>query len=58
LCHNGAKYTAEALDTLIKNLKAQGYELVPVSQLIYPGVYGEDYDIDYEGRQYVRTSGE
>ena len=54
LCHNGAKYTAEALDTMITNLKAQGYELVPISQLIHPGVYGEDYDIDHEGRQFVK----
>lgn len=47
LCHNGAKYTAEALDTLITSLQSQGYELVPVSQLIYK----ENYHIDHEGRQ-------
>ncbi len=35
LCHNGAKYTAQALDTLLTNLKAQGYQIVPVSELIY-----------------------
>lgn len=47
LCHNGAKYTAQALDTLITNLQGQGYEFVPVSQLIYR----ENYEIDHEGRQ-------
>ena len=35
LCHNGAKFTADALDTLITNLKGQGYEIVPISELIY-----------------------
>ncbi len=35
LCHNGAKYTAEALDELITTLQGQGYEFVPISQLIY-----------------------
>lgn len=47
LCHNGAKYTAEALDKLITELKNQGYEFVPVSQLIYK----EHYHMDIEGRQ-------
>lgn len=47
LCHNGAKYTAQALDTLITNLKAQGYTFVPISELIYR----EDYEMDHEGRQ-------
>lgn len=54
LCHNGAKYTAQALDTLISNLKAAGYTIVPVSELIHPGVYGEDYTMDHEGRQTVK----
>lgn len=47
LCHNGAKYTAEALDSLITNLKDQGYEIVPVSQLILR----EKYHMNHEGRQ-------
>lgn len=47
LCHNGAKYTADALDTLIIDLKGQGYEIVPVSELIYR----EGYHMDAEGRQ-------
>lgn len=47
LCHNGAKYTAQALDSMIKQLKKQGYQIVPVSELIYM----EDYHMDHEGRQ-------
>ena len=47
LCHNGAKYTAQALDTMIKALKKQGYEFVPISQLIYR----DKYHMNHEGRQ-------
>lgn len=47
LCHNGAKYTAQALDSLITGLKEKGYELVPISQLIYR----DGYHMDAEGRQ-------
>ena len=47
LMHNGAKYTAQALDQVIKELKAQGYQIVPVSELIYK----EDYHLDVTGRQ-------
>ncbi|MCM1201259.1 MAG: hypothetical protein NC312_08510 [Bacteroides fragilis] len=35
LCHNGARFTAQALDTLITTLREKGYELVPISELIY-----------------------
>jgi len=48
LCHNGAKYTAQALDRLIKGLKEKGYEFVKMSDLIYDG----DCEIDTEGRQH------
>lgn len=47
LCHNGAKYTADALDALITGLQEKGYELVPVSELIYK----ENYHMDVSGRQ-------
>lgn len=50
LCHNGAKYTAQALDTLITNLKDQGYEFVPLSELIYR----ENYEMNHEGRQILQ----
>ncbi|NLK20848.1 MAG: polysaccharide deacetylase family protein [Epulopiscium sp.] len=47
LFHNNAKYTKDALDTIITGLKQQGYELVPISQLILK----ENYYMDHEGRQ-------
>ena len=47
LCHNGAKFTAQALDTTITQLKEKGYEFVPVSELIYR----KDFEMDHEGRQ-------
>lgn len=47
LCHNGAKFTAEALDTLITTLEKKGYEFVPISELIYR----DNYHLDHEGRQ-------
>ena len=48
LCHNGAKYTADALETLITTLRDKGYEFVPISELIYP----DSDEIDTEGRQH------
>lgn len=39
LCHNGADYTADALDTLIKTVKEKGYNFVPISELIYKDNY-------------------
>jgi peptidoglycan/xylan/chitin deacetylase (PgdA/CDA1 family) len=47
LMHNGAKYTADALDAIICGLKEKGYEIVPISQLIIR----ENYTIDANGRQ-------
>lgn len=47
LMHNGAKYTKDALETVIKNLQDNGYQIVPVSELIYK----EDYHMDHTGRQ-------
>ena len=47
LCHNGAKFTAQALDTLITKLKDKGYTIVPVSELIYR----DKYHLNLEGRQ-------
>ena len=47
LMHNGAKYTAEALPKVIEGLKTKGYEIVPISELIYK----ENYHLDVTGRQ-------
>lgn len=48
LCHNGAKYTPQALDTMIKTLKEKGYTFVKIADLIYP----EPYHLGVDGRQY------
>lgn len=47
LCHNGAKYTAQALDTMLTKLEEQGYTIVPISQLILR----ENYHMDVTGKQ-------
>ena len=47
LCHNGAAYTADALDELLTNLENQGYEFVKISDLIMT----ENYHMDAAGRQ-------
>lgn len=47
LCHNGAKYTADALDAMLTELKEKGYEVVPVSELIIR----DNYHMDPAGRQ-------
>ena len=39
LMHNGAKFTADALDRVIQGLQDKGYELVPISELIYRNGY-------------------
>lgn len=47
LMHNGAKYTAEALDQVITSLKEQGYRFVTVAELIYT----DNYHMDHTGKQ-------
>lgn len=47
LSHNGTEHTADSLDMLIKNIKAKGYELVKVSDLIQK----ENYKINNNGTQ-------
>ena len=47
LTHNGTKYTAESLDMILKNIKQKGYDVVPVSELIYK----DNYKIDSTGMQ-------
>ena len=50
LMHNGAKYTPDALERVITGLQEKGYEIVPISQLIYK----ENYEMDHEGRQFIK----
>lgn len=47
LMHNGAKYTKDALERIITGLQEKGYEIVPISQLIYTN----NYTTDHTGRQ-------
>lgn len=47
LFHNAGKYTPDALDPLLTNLEQQGYQVVPISELLIQG----DYYIDYAGVQ-------
>lgn len=52
LMHNGAKYTKDALDQVITGLQEKGYEIVPISELIYKG----NYEMDHEGRQFINET--
>lgn len=47
LSHNGTKHTADSLDMLIKNIKAKGYDLVKISDLLIK----ENYEINANGTQ-------
>ena len=51
LFHNAALHTPEALPGIIECLLQQGYTFVPISQIILPGTYNQDYTIDHTGRQ-------
>lgn len=51
LFHNNAEYVTQALPTIIKEIKEEGYKIVPISQLIYK----DDYTIDHTGRQILGT---
>ena len=47
LFHNNAKYISEYLPLVIERLQENGYEIVPISELIYK----EDFTMDNTGRQ-------
>lgn len=48
LFHNAAKHTPEALPKILDDLISQGYEIVPISELIIK----DNYQIDANGMQY------
>lgn len=48
LFHNAGLNTPQALPGIIEYLLGQGYEIVPISQILLDG----DYTIDHEGRQW------
>lgn len=47
LFHNDADHTPEALPTILKTLKEQGYEFIFISDLIMK----DNYEIDHSGKQ-------
>ena len=51
LSHNGTEHTADSLDMIIKRIKSKGYEIVPVSNLIYR----DNYSINGNGTQ-IKTN--
>lgn len=51
LMHNGGKYTADSLEQIILNLQEKGFEIVPISELIYY----KNYKIDPTGKQILDT---
>ncbi len=50
LMHNDTEYTAKGLQQIIDTIEEMGYEIVPVSELIYK----EGYSIDATGRQKIK----
>ena len=53
LMHNDTKHTAEGLNQIIRTIKDLGYEIVPVSEMIYQ----DNYEINHEGRQILKATG-
>lgn len=49
LFHNNAEHVSEYLPLVLKNLTEQGFQIVPVGQLIYY----ENYHMDHAGKQCV-----
>lgn len=47
LMHNDTKYTATGLQKIIDTIHSAGYEIVPLSELVYE----DNYEINHEGRQ-------
>lgn len=45
--HNGAKYTAQALPKVIEGLQEKGFQIVPISKLIYK----DNYHMEPDGSQ-------
>lgn len=47
LMHNDTDYTANGLQKILDTIREEGYEVVPLSELIYE----DNYTINHEGRQ-------
>ena len=53
LFHNAALHTPAALPSILEHLQSEGYEIVPISELIIHGEKDADYTIDHTGRQFA-----
>jgi len=49
LFHNAGEHTPEALPEILRTLKQEGYEIVPISEILLDG----EYTLDHEGRQHA-----
>lgn len=47
LMHNDTDYTAKGLQKILDTIREEGYEVVPLSELIYE----DNYTINHEGKQ-------
>jgi peptidoglycan/xylan/chitin deacetylase (PgdA/CDA1 family) len=50
LFHNAAEHTPEALPAIIEFLLGEGYEIMPVSEILLQG----EYEIDHTGKQWPK----
>lgn len=50
LFHNNGRYTADALEEIIIYAFEKGYEIIPISQLIY----SDNYFVDHQGAQKLK----
>ena len=51
LFHNNAQYVEEYLPVILEKLTSEGYEIIPISELIYK----DNYYIDHTGRQFKKN---
>ena len=49
LFHNAGEHTPEALPEILRYFKQNGYEVVPISEILLDGAY----TLDHEGRQHA-----
>lgn len=47
LMHNDTENTSKGLQRIIDTIREEGYEIVPLTELVYE----ENYKINHEGRQ-------
>ncbi len=50
LFHNNAQYVEEYLPVILEKLTSEGYEIIPISELIYK----DNFYIDHTGKQFKK----